>query len=66
MPGILASDSERSKDRAITTEVTVTAAIAAEEREKGEKNEKKKRGNGKTTKRDLCPDSLPTKREEKV
>lgn len=34
MPGILASDSgRRSRDRAITREVTITAAIA-EEREK--------------------------------
>lgn len=47
MPGILASVSgRRSRDRAITREVTITAAIA-------EEREKEKVGRG-----DLCPDSL--------
>lgn len=43
MPGILASDSgRRSRDRAITREVTITAAIA-EEREMGEEKRGKRK-----------------------
>lgn len=43
MPGILASESGRSKDRVTTTEVTRMVAIAEEEWERGQrKNEKKK------------------------